>query len=132
MKKKHLFLLIPQIAVFLLGALPFGVVMRFAPDPVETIIHFTNYYDLLPFGNAHFGPFLTICFAGIVLLLSIIWYITQHQGVLTFIRAFSVFELAASMLPLALGLSYITWVGVTITLIIVIQVVLFKFDLILK
>ncbi|MBN3489902.1 hypothetical protein JV173_00095 [Acholeplasma equirhinis] len=130
MKKKYLYLFIPQIAVLLMAALPNSVAMRFAPEPVETIIHYTNYYDLLPFGYGHFGPFLTVCLAGIVLLLTIIWFFTQKQGILSSIRIVSVFELATSMLPLALGLSYITWIGVVITLIIVIQVVLFKLELV--
>ncbi len=115
-------LLLLSVVIILLEILPFGAVLNFATDSGETIRETFSYFSLVPFGYANFGPFLTSLLSSALLLL-VLFYLIKGKGKKGIV-AVSALAFVTSIMPFMYGLSYISAVGVVISLLLFIIVFL--------
>ena len=123
MKKERILLLLAPIAAVILEALPFGAVLNFArPAEDGTIGRFRqtfSYFSLTPFGYANFGPLLTALLTCMILVMALVWCCTGRGR--RAVAVLSVIAAGTSLLPLLFGISYFSWVGAGITLLLLIE-----------
>lgn len=103
------------LAALILEILPYGAVCNFATPPDEPPLRLTySYFSLVPFGYAHFAPFIVALLTCVLLVLMILYaFVGQRMRmpVLCVSAAASLLSLA----PLLLGFSYFSLVGLLIT-----------------
>ena len=115
-------LLLLSVVIILLEILPFGAVLNFATDSGETIRETFSYFSLVPFGYANFGPFLTSLLSSALLLL-VLFYLMKGKGKKGIV-AVSALAFVTSIMPFMYGFSYVSAVGVVISLLLFIIVFL--------
>ena len=115
MKMKKILLLFLPLVSLILELLPYGVVLNFANPDGEPWRRTYSYFSLTPFGYANFGPFITAILTCVLLVLVVIYLFKPRKGLNTAILNVSGFATATSLLPLMFGLSYITVIGVIIS-----------------
>lgn len=123
--KKRLWLLALPIVTLVLELLPWGVVLRFANPEGEPFRVTTSYFDLLPVGYAHFGPFFTAVLTCVMLLFLIIYCLTGKEKLISPVKLSLVFCVAFSLFPLLFGIRYFSWIGALITVCLAVQLWLF-------
>lgn len=116
MKKKAVWLVLCSASAVILELLPFGAVLNFASDAENTQRQTFSYFSLTPFGYANFGPFLTAVLSVILLLLCIAVLIKRSDRWRNAVRAVSCIALLTSLLPLMFGISYFSFTGACISL----------------
>ena len=110
---KKIRLLILPIITIVLEILPYGAVLVFATSPTDRVRETFSYFSLTPFGYANFAPFITAMLTCVVLLLALISI--KQKKVCKALFIVSLVAAVISLLPLALGFSYFSIVGVFIT-----------------
>ena len=115
MKMKKFALLILSIATLIFELLPYGVVLNFANPDGEPWRRTYSYFSLTPFGYANFGPLITAILTCILLVLVVVYLFKSHKGLNIAIMNVSGFATATSLLPLMFGFSYITVIGVIVS-----------------
>ncbi len=125
MKIKKYIPLIILALVLILELLPYGAVCNFArPATDGTIGHFRelySYFDLLPFGYANFGPFMTALLTCFMFPFSILHLFKPNRKILSIWKWLCVFSVATSLGPILLGLHFYSVVGGTITLLLILE-----------
>lgn len=116
MKKRCFLPAILPLGIILLEALPYGAVMNFAAPNEEVIRKTYSYFSLLPYGYANFGPLLTAIFSVFLLILGIFYILKTTKALRISIAILSAIAAATSLMPLMLGLQYISTIGILITL----------------
>ena len=123
MKKRIIYLILP-IMTLILEILPYGAVCNFANPEGEPWRKTFSYFDLTPFGYAHFTPFLT----AIITCLTFVWILVYciKGNARTAIQARNILFVAVvlSLGPLLLGISYFSLVGGLITLSLAVELIL--------
>ena len=112
--KKSLFVILPLVAL-ILELLPYGAVLNFANPDGEPWRRTYSYFSLTPFGYANFGPLITAILTCVLLVLVVIYLFKLHKGLNIAIMNVSGFATATSLLPLMFGFSYITVIGVIVS-----------------
>ena len=112
--KKSLFVILPLVAL-ILELLPYGAVLNFANPEGEPWRRTYFYFSLTPFGYANFGPLITAILTCILLVLVVVYLFKSHKGLNIAIMNVSGFATATSLLPLMFGFSYITVIGVIVS-----------------
>lgn len=121
--KQYLALPAPILA-FILELTPYGAALYFAPSPTERVRYTYSFFDLTPWGYANFFPFLTALLTCAVLLLSL-WVAIRKTGApLKAIAVLSGVAAVMSLLPIIYGVEYVTWIGVTVSLLMIAELVL--------
>ena len=115
MKAKNLFSAFLPIAAFVLELFPNGVVLRFWNPEGEPWVRTYNYFSLLPFGYANFGPFLTAVLTCVLLALVVIHLFKPRKGLNIAIMNVSGLATVTSLMPLMHGINYITATGIVIS-----------------
>ena len=113
--KRLLYFILP-IVTLILEISPHGAVCIFAPSPTERIRETFSYFDLLPFGYANFAPFLTAITTCAILTLLLIDLFTNKQRLITVTKFLLCIGTGLSVCPLLYGTSYVSIVGILITL----------------
>ena len=124
-KYRFLTLIFPVIAV-ILEILPFGAVLNFANPEGEPIRRLFSYFDLTPFGNANFAPFLCAILTSALLILCIIYALTGRDVMLKHISILSLCTTVISLCPILYGIRYYSVLGAFISLTLTLQA-LFSF-----
>ena len=112
--KKSLFVILPLVAL-ILELLPYGAVLNFANPEGEPWRRTYFYFSLTPFGYGNFGPLITAILTCILLVLVVGYLFKSHKGLNIAIMNVSGFATATSLLPLMFGFSYITVIGVIVS-----------------
>lgn len=127
MKKRLLVLLLP-LTTLILEIIPYGAVCNFAlPATDGSIGHFRelySYFDLIPFGYANFAPLITAIITCIVLLLLILYCITNKQRLAYTAKNILYVCAGFSLGPLVLGVSFFSVVGALITITLIAELIL--------
>lgn len=123
MKKLKTSLLVSVVVSIILEALPYGAVCNFA-TPEKTIRTLFSYFDLTPFGYANFGPFLTACLSCVILLLSVLMFVSDKPVINKAATIISAMSVVTSLMPLMFGVSYFSVIGGIISALIIIQLVI--------
>ena len=124
MKKKQLLYLILPVVALILEILPFGAVCNFANPEGDPWRITYSYFDLTPFGNANFAPFLTALATCAMLLLLIGYALTNREGLRRKVAITSAVGAVLSLCPLLLGIAYYSLLGGAITLCLALQTAL--------
>lgn len=118
MKKRVLCLILPVLTL-ILEIIPYGAVCNFArPASDGSIGHFRqlySYFDMVPFGYANFSPLITAVLTCVVLLLTVISFITGGGRVRKLLRNLLVISVIISLCPLLYGIQFFSIVGVLIS-----------------
>ena len=112
MKMEKILLLFLPLVSLILELLPYGVVLNFANPDGEPWRRTYSYFSLTPFGYANFGPLITAILTCVLLVLVVVYLFKSHKGLNIAIMNFAT---ATSLLPLMLGFSYITVIGVIVS-----------------
>lgn len=112
--KRYMLIVLP-LAALVLELLPNGVVLRFANPEGDPWVYTYSHFDLTPFGNANFGPFITAILTCVLLVLAFIYLFKPCKGLNIAILNISGFATAASLMPLMFGLEYFTTIGLCVS-----------------
>ena len=113
---KKIFALITTLTALILEILPYGAVCNFATPPGEPPLRLTySYFSLVPFGYAHFSPFI-VAILTCVLVVLFIAYLFVGTRVRIPVLCISATATLFSLAPLLLGMTYFSAVGSLITL----------------
>ena len=123
MKKYRFFMLIIAIVVLILENLPYGAVCNFAIPDGNPIKNTYSYFDLTPFGYANFGPFITAILTCVLVVLSVVFFVKSRNKLSQAIRVVSGISFFTSILPIIYGISYISFLGVIISLLLLLYFV---------
>lgn len=88
------------IVILVLELLPYGAVLHFAPAPGEILVQTYSYFDLIPFGNADFGPFITAILTCVLLGISAINLFVANKKITSVIKSISLIAFVISLAPL--------------------------------
>ena len=115
MKIKKILLSVFCLTVFILELLPYGVVLNFANPEGKPWRRTYSYFSLTSFGYANFGPLITAILTCVLLVLVVVYLFKLHNGLNIAIMNVSGFATATSLLPWMFGFSYITVIGVIVS-----------------
>ena len=115
MKMKKFALLVLPIMTLILELLPYGVVLNFANPEGEPWRKTYSYFSLTPFGYANVGPFITAILTCALLVIVVAYLFKPHKGLNIAIMNVSGFATATSLLPWMFGFSYVTIIGVIVS-----------------
>ena len=116
---------IPIITI-VLEALPYGVVCIFAAGPEERIRRTFSYFSILPFGYANFAPLITAVLTCLIVLLLLIYFVSKKESLLKNAKAVTYIAIVTSLMPLLYGIDYFSVIAFLISLMLLLEVVLFK------
>ena len=127
MRKRFMYIILPVVTL-ILEILPYGAVCNFArPATNGSIGHFRelySYFDLLPFGYANFAPFITAILTCVILLLLAIYCLTGNSKFLVYTKRVVFACAIISFGPIVLGIRFLSFVGILITLTLIAELVL--------
>lgn len=128
MNMKRIFALSAALLALAFEIMPYGAVCNFATPPGEPPLRLTySYFSLIPFGYAHFSPFIVAMLTcALTVMLFVYFFVGQRMRKSVLIVAATAALL--SLAPLLLGLSYYSLVGALITVCLIITTVLVTCD----
>ncbi|MBR2407266.1 MAG: hypothetical protein IKB28_01130 [Clostridia bacterium] len=125
---KRIFALSAALLALAFEIMPYGAVCNFATPPGEPPLRLTySYFSLIPFGYAHFSPFIVAMLTcALTVMLFVYFFVGQRmrKPILIVAAAAALLSLA----PLLLGISYYSLVGALITVCLIIATVLVLLD----
>lgn len=113
-------------AAILCELLPYGAVMRWAPNPDTRILETYAYFNPLPYGYANFGPLITAVLSTVLVVILLILLFAKKPLIplRTAALVISFVALGASLMPLLmLGLEYYSLLGGGITVLLLLAVI---------
>lgn len=123
MKKRILIIIMPLVAL-ILEILPYGAVLNFGQPNGRIIKETYSYFNLLPFGYANFGPFLTALLTCILIAVLGFYAFYGKKALLKTAVILNFIAIFTSIMPLFFGISCYSIVGLFITLSFCAQLVL--------
>jgi hypothetical protein len=126
MKKRFLHLVFPAIAL-ILEILPYGAVCNFANPDGKPWRETFSYFSLIPFGYAHFAPFLTAVITCIICLLIALYCFNGSIKIKSIAKTLLFIAVVLSLYPLILGISFFSVTGAFITLSLAAELALLHF-----
>ncbi len=126
-KSKFIYILLPLIAIAL-EILPYGAVLNFGVQSddgsIEIIRETYSYFSLIPFGYANFGCFITAILTSCLLFVGIINLLKSSNRLKNTITIISAIATLTSLSPILFGFSYISFVGVLISVTLSIELII--------
>ena len=126
MKKRFLHLVFPAIAL-ILEILPYGAVCNFANPDGKPWRETFSYFSLIPFGYAHFAPFLTVVITCIICLVIALYCFNGSIKIKSVAKTLLFIAVVLSLCPLILGISFFSVTGAFITLSLAAELALLHF-----
>ena len=134
--KKYLICVILSVVAIILELLPFGTVLNFGIPATDGSVGFFretySYFDLMPFGYGHFGCLITAILTCVLLIVSIIYFIKKTERVRNIISVLSFIASIISLSPFMLGISFVSVVGILISMTLIAEFIISKFVLVKK
>lgn len=115
MKFKRTILLALSLLVIVLEALPFGAVCNFANPDGDPIRKTFAYFNLVPFGYANFGPFITALLSVALLVMCALNFLKRSDKLSRSITVLSFVTTIISLTPLLHGIRYVSVLGAIIS-----------------
>lgn len=119
MKIKKFIPLIFLVPVLILEILPYGAVCNFANPEGEPWRATYSYFNLLPFGYANFGPFITAVLTCVMIVFAVLFSLKPMPKVLPVWKVIAVVTIVTSLAPIMYGLHFYSVVGGAISLLLV-------------
>ena len=76
-----------------------------------------SYFNFTPFGYANFGPFITAILSCALLILAFVAILKRSKGLESAIQVISGIAVVTSLMPLMLGISAFSVIGVLISMV---------------
>ena len=112
--RKRIIMFCATLVTLVLEILPYGAVCLFANPAGESWRKTYSYFDLTPFGYAHFSPLITGILTCVLFVLLIVSLVTKRKLQTSILWA-SAMATAISIFPISLGIEYISIVGILIS-----------------
>ena len=129
--RKILCIIIPLLAL-VLELLPYGAVLNFASEPgsnARYVRQVYSYFSLVPFGYANFGPLVTAIITCILIPFSVLAVIFGKDALRRINCGLCALGVFTSLLLLLLfGKTYLTVIGIVITILFVLSLILWTKD----
>ena len=103
----------------ILEILPYGAVCNFANPEGEPWRATYSYFNLLPFGYANFGPFITAVLTCVMIVFAVLFSLKPMPKVLPVWKVIAVVTSVTSLAPIMYGLHFYSAVGGAISLLLV-------------
>ena len=110
-----LYLILPIITL-ILEILPYGAVCNFGNPDGPPFRETYSYFNLLPYGYANFGPFLTAIISSVIFALMLVYLFTDKYRIISIVKVLLCIGIVFSLCPLIYGINYFSFVGALITL----------------
>lgn len=125
---KRIMALALTLTALALEITPYGAVCNFMTPPGEPPLRLTySYFSLVPFGYANFSPFL-VAILTCTLLVLVAVYVFLGQRMRISVLCVACAAALLSFAPLLFGFSFYSWVGLLISLCLVVVTLLVIFD----
>lgn len=128
MKKRLLCIVFPAIAL-ILEILPFGAVCNFAVSPEKTQRKTFSYFSLIPYGYANFTPFITAMITCAVVILLLVYCFKCNHRIAKVAEVLIGIGAVVSFGQLLLGMNYVSFVSVLISIALVVGFILLHLKL---
>ena len=125
MKKRLCYLILPIITLAL-EFLPYGAVCNFSNPEGDPWRKTYSYFSLTPFGYANFAPFITALITCLIFVLLAIFCVKGNKRLAIWAKNASYVAAVISLCPLALGMSYFSFVAGLITLSLIAEALLLQ------
>lgn len=123
--KKHIMLSrIFCVVLIVLELMPGSAVCVFATAPGERIIEEFSCFDMIPFGNANFGPLITAVLTIVLLLLLTVIFFYDTQNMRNIAAGVCSVAFLSSVSPIIYGVDYMSGISYCISLILLCTAVL--------
>ncbi len=116
MKTKKWFSVFFALATLILECLPWGAVLRFANPEGEPWRKTFSYFSPIPFGYANFSPLLTAVLTVFLVIFCLMNLRLAKKKIKKTALVLSVIATVLSLCPLLYGVSYLSPIGIAITL----------------
>jgi len=128
MKKRLLSIVFPAIALFL-EILPFGAVCNFAVSPEKIQRKTFSYFSLIPYGYANFTPFITAMITCAVVILLLVYCFKCNHRIAKVAEVLIGIGAVVSFGQLLLGMNYVSFVSVLISIALIAEFILLHLKL---
>lgn len=125
MKKRLCYLIFPIITLAL-EFLPYGAVCNFSNPEGAPWRKTFSYFSLTPFGYSNFAPLITAVITCLIFALLIIFCVKGNTRLAIIAKNASYVATVISLCPLALGMSYFSFVAGLITLSLIAEALLLQ------
>ena len=116
------------IVILVLELLPYGAVLHFGNPEGEPFRATFSYFDLIPYGYANFGPFITAILTCVLLVLSIINLLVETGKIKTIIKIVSLIAFVISLAPLLVNCYSVLGGAISVLLLLVFIISLKKLE----
>ena len=99
-RKQPIIIFAVLIVILVLELLPYGAVLHFGNPEGEPFRETFSYFDLIPYGYANFGPFITAILTCVLLVMTIINLFADNGKNKSTIKIVSFVTLIISLAPL--------------------------------
>lgn len=99
-RKQPIIIFAVLIVILVLELLPYGAVLHFGNPEGEPFRETFSYFDLIPYGYANFGPFITAILTCVLLVMTIIILFADNGKSKSTIKIVSFVALIISLAPL--------------------------------
>ncbi len=124
MKIKKIILLLLSLATIILELLPVGAVLYFLNPDGEPWRRTYSYFSLTPYGYGNFGPFFTAILSCVLVILAGIFLWKSAKKLSVTIAVLSGVAFFTSLLPILYGISYLTAIGLAISVLLLAEMIL--------
>ena len=102
-RKKNMIILAVLLVIFVLEILPYGAVLNFADDGDKVLKQTYSYFDLIPYGYANFGPFITAILTCVLILMNVVNLFIGGKKMQSAIKILMCAALITSLFPLMIS-----------------------------
>ena len=111
--------------LLLLEALPLGAALHIATADGTHTVQFCSYFNLMPFGNGNFAPFIVAILSVFLLLLCILYFYKSGKKLKKVIFTVACLAMILAFCPLLYCMQCYSWVDCLITFILFVLTMMF-------
>ena len=123
--KKRVYAIILCCLLLILEALPLGSALHIATTDDSHTVQFCSYFNLMPFGNGNFAPFIVAILSAVLLALCALYAFRPSKNIKKLIFAVSCVAMILGFCPLLYCMQCYSWVDCLITFILFILTMMF-------
>lgn len=131
-RKQPIIIFAVLIVILVLELLPYGAVLHFGNPEGEPFRETFSYFDLIPYGYANFGPFITAILTCVLLVMTIIILFADNGKSKSTIKIVSFVALIISLAPLLVNCYSVVSRIISVLLSVVFIISLKKEEMVLK
>ena len=123
--KKNITAIILCCLLLILEALPLGAALHIATADGVHAVQFCSYFDLTPFGNGNFAPFVVAILSVALLVLCLVYTLNPNKKLKKVIFAAACIAMILAFCPLLYCMQCYSWADCLITFILFVLTMMF-------